>query len=125
MHLAAINGHGETIQQLLLVHSHLLDQVDKDGNSALTLAAINNRANVANTLLSLDCQLSVNNEGMTSIDYAITNRNSEVTHVMVMHPKRAEEIMKMKIKKYDSLREGLISNMPDVMQASDTIAQTL
>jgi hypothetical protein len=26
-----VNGHTDTMQQLLLVHSHLLDQVDRDG----------------------------------------------------------------------------------------------
>lgn len=30
-HLAAKNGHRETIKLILNVHSHLLDQTDKDG----------------------------------------------------------------------------------------------
>src|SRR5699024_6631134 len=115
LHWAAIGGHVETIQQILLVHSHLLDQTDKDGNSALTLAAINNRPSVALTLLSLDCRIIANNEAMSPIDYAIVNKNAEVAMVMVMHQKRGEEIMKSKIKKYNSLVEGLIANMPDVV----------
>ena len=53
---------------------------------------------------------------MTPIDYAIVNRNCEVAKVMVMHPKRGEEIMKSKIKTYSSLVEGLIANMPEVLK---------
>lgn len=33
LHLAAMNGYTQTIELLLSVHSHLLDQVDKDGVS--------------------------------------------------------------------------------------------
>lgn len=31
LHLAAMNGYTQTIELLLSVHSHLLDQTDKDG----------------------------------------------------------------------------------------------
>ncbi|KAH9388462.1 Transient receptor putative cation channel sub A member 1 [Tyrophagus putrescentiae] len=116
LHLASIGGHLQTVTAILLVHSHLLDQTDKDGNCSLTLAALNNWPAVAATLLSLDCRLIANNEGYTPIDYAIINRNAEVAKVMVMHAKRGEEIMRSRIKKYSSLVEGLIANMPDVVK---------
>lgn len=35
LHLAAMNGYTQTIELLLSVHSHLLDQTDKDGVSAV------------------------------------------------------------------------------------------
>lgn len=91
-------------------------------------------------LLSLDCRIIANNEGMTPIDYAIVNKNSEVATVMVMHSKRwvhgasnnelisfsrGEEIMKARIKKYNSLFEGLIANMPDVVKVSWPISSIL
>ncbi len=88
LHLASIGGHLQTVTAILLVHSHLLDQTDKDGNCSLTLAALNNWPAVAATLLTLDCRLIANNEGYTPIDYAIINRNAEVAKVMVMHAKR-------------------------------------
>lgn len=31
LHVASANGHTDTMQHLLLVHSHLLDQTDRDG----------------------------------------------------------------------------------------------
>lgn len=31
LHLAAMSGYTQTIELLLSVHSHLLDQLDKDG----------------------------------------------------------------------------------------------
>lgn len=57
-------------------------------NSALTLAAVQNRAAVAQVLLSLDCRIIANTENMSPIDYAVSNKNVEVTMAMVMHPKR-------------------------------------
>lgn len=36
LHLAAMSGYTQTIELLHSVHSHLLDQVDKDGVSTLT-----------------------------------------------------------------------------------------
>lgn len=33
LHLAAMNGYTHTMEMLLSVHSHLLDQADKDGAS--------------------------------------------------------------------------------------------
>lgn len=38
LHLAAMNGYTQTIELLLSVHSHLLDQVDKDGVSTNTVS---------------------------------------------------------------------------------------
>lgn len=35
LHLAAMNGYTQTIELLHSVHSHLLDQADKDGVSSL------------------------------------------------------------------------------------------
>lgn len=35
LHLAAMNGYTQTMELLLSVHSHLLDQCDKDGVRAV------------------------------------------------------------------------------------------
>jgi len=37
LHLSAQNGHRDTMKLILNVHSHLLDQTDKDGVSSLYL----------------------------------------------------------------------------------------
>lgn len=39
LHLAAMGGHTVTIELLHSVHSHLLDQVDKDGVSCVIINA--------------------------------------------------------------------------------------
>ena len=57
----------------------------------MALAAINNKASAANILLSLECKISENNEGMTPIDYALHFKHTEVTMAMVMHPTRYEK----------------------------------
>lgn len=40
LHLAAMNGYTQTIELLQSVHSHLLDQVDKDGVSTLAMKLV-------------------------------------------------------------------------------------
>lgn len=76
LHCAAANGYTKTMHQLILVHSHLLDQSDRDGvsyifyhlyvmlthlhhdqqNTPLHLAVLNNKEGATSLLLSLNCK---------------------------------------------------------------------
>lgn len=106
LHLAAMNGYTQTIELLLSVHSHLLDQTDKDGvstltklklsdlqpqnlqNTALHLATMENQPNVIAQLLSMNCQLLINKSDMSAMDYAIYYKYLEAALAMVTHEDR-------------------------------------
>ncbi|UYV81943.1 TRPA1 [Cordylochernes scorpioides] len=115
LHYSAMNGYTHTMEQLLAVHSHLLDQTDREGNSALHLAAANNRASAANLLLTLNCQLARNTRDQTAVDCALFYKHSEVTMAMVTHVTRCDDVMRCKLKLYGCLLEALTATMPDVM----------
>ncbi|KAL3210269.1 hypothetical protein MRX96_052215 [Rhipicephalus microplus] len=89
LHYAVTNGFTHTMEQLLAVHSPLAGSPsDRDGNTALHLAAMHNKANTASLLLSLSCKISHNEQDFTPIDYALHYKHSEVAMVMVTHPSR-------------------------------------
>ncbi|RWS08098.1 transient receptor potential cation channel subfamily A member 1-like protein, partial [Dinothrombium tinctorium] len=115
LHYAALNGFKEIVEQLILVHSHLLNQTDREGNTALHLAAISNKDNVASLLLTLECKLQTNNFNLSPIDYALHYKHSQVMLAMVLHATRSKEIIKFPVHKYSILFEGLIDKMPQVM----------
>ncbi|XP_064487214.1 transient receptor potential cation channel subfamily A member 1-like isoform X2 [Ornithodoros turicata] len=117
LHYAVTNGYTHTMEQLLAVHSHLLDQSDRDGNSALHLAAVYNKANTAALLLSLNCKIARNEQDFSPIDYALHYKHSEVAMAMVTHVTRSEEVMCTPTKGYTCLVEGLTAVMPEVMMA--------
>ncbi|EDS35491.1 ANKTM1 [Culex quinquefasciatus] len=117
LHLAAMSGYTQTIELLHSVHSHLLDQVDKDGNTALHLATMENRQSAVLLLLNLGCKLPHNYSDMSAIDYAIYFKYSAVALAMVTHEKRAAEIMALKSDKNPSVTLALIATMPQVFEA--------
>ncbi|CAN8005905.1 unnamed protein product, partial [Ixodes pacificus] len=117
LHYAVTNGFTHTMEQLLAVHSHLLDQSDRDGNTALHLAAMHNKSNTASLLLNLNCKIAHNEQDFTPIDYALHYKHSEVAMAMVTHPSRSEEVMSCRTKRYTCLVEGLTAVMPEVMMA--------
>jgi hypothetical protein len=49
---------------------------------------MNNKASAASILLSLDCRILKNSEGMSPIDFALHFKHSDVAMAMVMHPTR-------------------------------------
>lgn len=117
MHLAAMNNYTQTVELLHTVHSQLLDQVDKDGNTALHLATMENKPNAVSLLLSLGCQLIYNNMDMSAIDYAIHYKFSEAALAMVTHNERGNEVMYLRSDKYPCVTMALIANMPKVFEA--------
>ncbi|VEN45030.1 unnamed protein product [Callosobruchus maculatus] len=112
-----MNGYTQTIELLLSVHSHLLDQTDKDGNTALHLATMENQPNAIALLLTVGCKLLYNESGMTAIDYAIYYKFPEAALAMVTHEDRAQEVMMLKSSKHPCVTLSLIASMPKVFEA--------
>jgi transient receptor potential cation channel subfamily A protein 1 len=117
LHCSAVGEHIACMQQLLAVHSHLLDQVDRDGNSALHLAAARARSNAANLLLSMDCRLRRNYNECSPMDLALQFKHANVMRTFVLHATRGQEILHFPTRLYPSLIEGLVASMPEVMSA--------
>ncbi|XP_069689310.1 transient receptor potential cation channel subfamily A member 1 [Periplaneta americana] len=117
LHLAAMSGYTQTMELLHSVHSHLLDQVDKDGNTALHLATMDNKPNAVALLLSMNCKMLYNCHDMSAIDYAIYYKFPEAALAMVTHEERAQEVMAMKSDKHPCVTLALIASMPKVFEA--------
>ncbi|XP_069968388.1 transient receptor potential cation channel subfamily A member 1 isoform X7 [Bactrocera oleae] len=117
LHLAAMSGYIQTIELLHSVHSHLLDQVDKEGNTALHLATMENKPHAISVLLSMGCKLFYNNIDMSAIDYAIYYKYPESALAMVTHENRANEVMALRSDKYPCVILALIASMPKVFEA--------
>jgi transient receptor potential cation channel subfamily A protein 1 len=88
LHLAAMSGYTQTIELLHSVHSHLLDQCDKDKNTALHLATMENKPNAITLLLHMNCKLLFNSLDLSAIDYAIYYKFPEAALSMVTHDSR-------------------------------------
>ncbi|XP_037953086.1 transient receptor potential cation channel subfamily A member 1 [Teleopsis dalmanni] len=117
LQLAAMSGYTQTIELLHSVHSHLLDQVDKDGNTALHLATMENKPQSISVLLSMNCKLLYNYMDMSAIDYAIYYKYPEAALAMVTHEERANEVMILKSDKHPCVTLALIASMPKVFEA--------
>lgn len=117
LHLAAMAGYTQTIELLFSVHTHLLDQIDKDGNTALHLATMENRPGTISLLLTLNCKLVYNYLDMSAIDYAIHYKYAEAALAMVTHPERSAEIMGLRSDKHPCVTLALIASMPKVFEA--------
>ncbi|XP_073839943.1 transient receptor potential cation channel A1 isoform X2 [Musca autumnalis] len=117
LQLAAMSGYTETIGLLHSVHSHLLDQEDKDGNTALHLATMENKPRAISVLLSMGCKLLYNRMDLSAIDYAIYYKYPEAALAMVTHEERANEVMALKSDKHPCVTLALIASMPKVFEA--------
>ncbi|EDW93102.2 transient receptor potential cation channel subfamily A member 1 isoform X4 [Drosophila yakuba] len=117
LQLAAMSGYTETIELLHSVHSHLLDQVDKDGNTALHLATMENKPHAISVLMSMGCKLLYNVLDMSAIDYAIYYKYPEAALAMVTHEERANEVMALRSDKHPCVTLALIASMPKVFEA--------
>ncbi|KAJ1525322.1 hypothetical protein ONE63_010144 [Megalurothrips usitatus] len=117
LHLAAMSGYTQTMELLQSVHSHLLDQVDKDGNTALHLATMENKPNSISLLLSMNCKLLYNYRELSAIDYAIYYKYPEAALAMVTHDKRAQEVLELKSDKHPCVTLALIAAMPRVFES--------
>ena len=63
---------------------------DKDGNTALHVAASNGHVNMITCLLDRGANIVVNNEGLNCLDYAIENELHLVIKTIVQHERYDE-----------------------------------
>ncbi|XP_046391330.1 transient receptor potential cation channel subfamily A member 1 [Ischnura elegans] len=117
LHLAAMSGYTQTMELLHSVHSHLLDQVDKDGNTALHLATMENKPSAISLLLYMGCKLLYNTKGLSAIDYAIYYKFPEAALAMVTHEERGPEVLALRSDKHPCVVLALIASMPRVFEA--------
>ncbi|XP_071446354.1 transient receptor potential cation channel subfamily A member 1 [Hetaerina americana] len=117
LHLAAMSGYTQTMELLHSVHSHLLDQVDKDGNSALHLATMDNKPSAISLLLYMGCKLLYNAKDLSAIDYAIYYKFPEAALAMVTHEDRGPEVLALRSDKHPCVILALIASMPRVFEA--------
>ncbi|OQV20269.1 Transient receptor potential cation channel subfamily A member 1 [Hypsibius exemplaris] len=83
LHSACATDKKEIVESLITGHAHLVNAVDKRGNTALHIAAESNAHLSAVTLLNSGARLLTNGENLTALDLAIMNGNQEVTEAMV------------------------------------------
>ncbi|XP_035709414.1 transient receptor potential cation channel subfamily A member 1 isoform X2 [Folsomia candida] len=117
LHGACAKGHRETIKLILNVHSQLLDQTDKDGNTPLHVASMECQPTAVELLLTMNCALTYNFNGFSAIDFALQNKFTSVALVMVTHRTRGDEVLSMTAGKHSSIMLALIGTMPQVVTA--------
>uniref|UniRef100_A0A914UXB1 Ion transport domain-containing protein n=1 Tax=Plectus sambesii TaxID=2011161 RepID=A0A914UXB1_9BILA len=113
LHLAAEGGHNPTIRLLLAFHANLIDQCDKENNTALHFAAIANKPQACELLLSYNCSLKDNDAGRSAFDIAIENAQVEVAASMIQHD-RWKELLERPSTLYKCALLGLIQTLPEV-----------
>ncbi|XP_066946629.1 transient receptor potential cation channel subfamily A member 1 [Macrobrachium rosenbergii] len=124
LHLAATGGHSQVIKTLLAVHSHILDQTDKDGNTPLHMAVRANKPDVVTQLMSLNCKLLPDNNNCCPIDCAIMYKIAPCALALVSHERGPAEILAVKSKTQGCISMALIRTLPKVFEAVLTQAVT-
>ncbi|XP_052283274.1 transient receptor potential cation channel subfamily A member 1-like isoform X2 [Dreissena polymorpha] len=118
LHLAAMNGYTRSVNLLLHVYSNLLDCANKEGQTALHMAARYNHPGVVGLLLTLGANIpSKDIHGDTFMDIALRERQSEVAFAVIRHA-RWEEALNMRSTRYETTMTGLVQCLPDVCMAA-------
>ncbi|XP_072017056.1 transient receptor potential cation channel subfamily A member 1-like [Amphiura filiformis] len=92
LHLASMAGNIDCMRVLLSTHSYLLDQVDRQGESALHVAAHEGQAKAVGYLLTAGASLSLNHKEETVFDIVIDEKNDDVAVAMIMHDRWHETL---------------------------------
>ncbi|CAH1255376.1 TRPA1 [Branchiostoma lanceolatum] len=90
LHRAAIGGHTQTMRVLLSTHAHLLNQTDKEGNTALHLAAMESKPATVLFLMTEEAEFKLNNNKKTFFEEAIELKNRDVAMAIVGHDRWIE-----------------------------------
>ncbi|KAK7066886.1 Transient receptor putative cation channel subfamily A member 1 [Halocaridina rubra] len=117
LHLAASGGHSSTVTALLGVHSHILDQTDKDGNTPMHLAVRANKPEIVSQLMSLNCQLLPNNHDCLPIDCALIYKIVQCALALVTHERGPSEVINISSKIHGCICMALVRTLPKVFEA--------
>uniref|UniRef100_A0A914VC02 Ion transport domain-containing protein n=1 Tax=Plectus sambesii TaxID=2011161 RepID=A0A914VC02_9BILA len=113
LHLAASGGHTQTVGLLLAFHGNLLNQRDKENNSALHYAALANKPSTCELLLSFNCAYDDNDNDRSPLDIAIENGFADVAEGILQHD-RWREVLDRQSSLYKCPLIGLIQTLPQV-----------
>ncbi|KAK7933560.1 hypothetical protein WMY93_004456 [Mugilogobius chulae] len=90
LHLAASNGHGDTVQ-LLLLSFDTRNEVNKDGETALYQAAENGHEECVKTLLESDCDLNiVTNDKRSALHTVAEKGDSSLVQLLLAYEAHTE-----------------------------------
>ncbi|XP_047477382.1 transient receptor potential cation channel subfamily A member 1-like [Penaeus chinensis] len=117
LHLAALGGHRDTIRAILTIHSHTLDQTDKEGNTALHVAVRANKPETVSQLMSLNCKFLENISSCKPIDIAIQYKLSESALALVTHDRGPTEVLGTSSKIHGCICMALIRTLPKVFES--------
>ncbi|XP_072017055.1 transient receptor potential cation channel subfamily A member 1-like [Amphiura filiformis] len=117
LHLSSMAGNIDCMRILLSTHSYLLDQVDRQGESALHVAAREGQAKAVGYLLTAGACLSMNHKKETVFDIVIDEKNDDVAVAMIMHDRWHETLnnYSSNMAKGRCPIANLIENMPEIM----------
>ena len=93
LQLAAAAGYTHTMRLLLSFHPNLLNQRDRNGDTALHYAARANQPRACHLLLSANCEYARNADDYLPLDLCIEMRHSESAAVHVQHERFARFLL--------------------------------
>ncbi|XP_020903271.1 transient receptor potential cation channel subfamily A member 1, partial [Exaiptasia diaphana] len=116
LHEAAQNGAKKVVEKVISKHSHCLNYVDDDKNTALHLAVKNCRSEIIHLLLSLRKQeILKNTSNQTILDLAVQLDDSAGAMAIAQHD-RWREILESCTHGVTNMMKKLCVKMPDVTE---------
>ncbi|OQV14239.1 Transient receptor potential cation channel subfamily A member 1 [Hypsibius exemplaris] len=115
LHNAAAHNHHHIMGSILTYFSFVLDAADKNGSTALHLAATNDAAETVRYLLDIGAKIKEDAYGRTPMDWAILHKNERAALAFVTSRNNWKSIIIQPSIEYGSVVLGLIAHLPDVM----------
>nr|KAI8750038.1 transient receptor potential cation channel subfamily A member 1-like [Biomphalaria glabrata] len=124
LHLASSKGFTSTMRALVSVHSNLIDESNRDGDTPLHMAARNGHAIAVLYLLTKDAKILYNFQNETFFDCIVERSCTEVAVAVVNHD-RWTEVIQTYSRIHGSFLLGLIKHLPSVCLTILDRCQTL
>ncbi|KAK3607524.1 hypothetical protein CHS0354_025776 [Potamilus streckersoni] len=116
LHLASDNGYTKSMRLLLTVYPNLLNVANKDGDTAIHVAAKAGHSTAVELLMTLCAKFEINKDQRTFFDCAIEMKYTDVAYTIVRH-ERWEEALELWSPVFGKPINGLIQHLPDVCLA--------
>lgn len=115
LHLAAKNGYTHTMKALLSIHTYLLDLVNKNKNTCLHLAVMEDQPAAVIYLLNLGARILPNEENVYPLELGISKQIKDSCVAIINHS-RWRESLSMKSALYGCPMVGMIEMLPELCQ---------